>query len=60
VDVIYHQNREEHAKALYYLYKVSKEMKDDTRANQFLDVLEQDKDLAGTEYQRLGAAEKLG
>lgn len=58
VDVIYHQNREEHAKALYYLFKVSKDLNDDNRANQFRETLEKDPELAGCEYQRLVVTEK--
>lgn len=53
VDVVYHQDREEHARALYNLYKVFKELKDDAKATQFRDQLEKDKDLAGSEYRRL-------
>jgi tetratricopeptide (TPR) repeat protein len=53
VDVIYHQNRHEHAKALYHLVKLFKELREDKRAREFRDKLEKDKDLAGQEYQRL-------
>jgi tetratricopeptide (TPR) repeat protein len=53
VDVIYHQDRNEHAKALFYLTKLFKEVKDDKRAREFRDKLEKDKQFAGLEYQRM-------
>lgn len=58
VDVIYHQDRQEHAKALYYLTKLFGELKDEPRAKQFRDKLEKDKQFAGLEYQRLILAGK--
>jgi tetratricopeptide (TPR) repeat protein len=58
VDVIYHQDRNEHAKALYHLAKLFKEVKDDKRAREFRDKLEKDKQFAGLEYQRLLTSEK--
>jgi hypothetical protein len=57
VDVIYHQNRQEHARALYHIAKIFKERKEDKRAQQFKEKLE-GKEFAGLEYQRLIAAEK--
>jgi len=60
VDVIYHQNREEHAKALYHLSKAFKELGDDKKATEYRDRLEKDKQFAGTEYQKVLALEKGG
>jgi len=60
VDVVYHQDREEHAKALYYLSKVFKELGDDKKASEYRDRLEKDKQFAGLEYQKLLAQEKSG
>ncbi|HZU36282.1 MAG TPA: tetratricopeptide repeat protein [Gemmataceae bacterium] len=57
VDVVYHQNREEHARALYYLSKVFEKLGDKKRAGQYKDRLNS-KALAGTEYQRRLALEK--
>jgi tetratricopeptide (TPR) repeat protein len=58
VDVLYHQNKKEHAKALYHLYKLFKERQDDPKAKQCREKLEKDKQFAGLEYQRLLEAEK--
>ena len=58
VDVIYHQNREEHAKALYHLYRIFKQQGDEAKAQQFRDRLEKDKQFAGLEYQKLLPPEK--
>lgn len=52
VDVLYRQDRDEHARALYELVAVFRELKDDTRAAQFRDELQKDGRLIGTEYQR--------
>lgn len=52
VHVLYHQNKEEHARALYNLYKVFKELKDDKKAEECRETLEKDKTLAG-KYQDL-------
>ncbi|HEV3261407.1 MAG TPA: hypothetical protein VG013_31435 [Gemmataceae bacterium] len=60
VDVVYHQDREEHAKALYYLSKVFKELGDDKKATEYRDRLEKDKQFAGLEYQKLLLLEKSG
>jgi predicted negative regulator of RcsB-dependent stress response len=57
VDVIYHQNRQEHARALFHLVHVFKELKDDKRAQQYKEKLE-GKEFAGLEYQKSVAAEK--
>jgi len=58
VDVVYHQNRQEHAKALYWLAKLFKERGDETKSKQCRDRLEKDKQFAGLEFQRLAASEK--
>jgi hypothetical protein len=59
VDVVYHQNRQEHAKALYYLAQLFKERKEDNRAKQYREKLTKDKQFAGQEYQqRMIADEK--
>ena len=58
VDVVYHQNRQEHAKALYHLYKLFKDRQDEAKAKQCKERLEKDKQFAGLEYQRLAGAEK--
>jgi TolA-binding protein len=57
VEVKYHQNRQEHAKALYYISKLFKELKDEKRAQQYKEKLES-KEFAGLEYQKLIVSEK--
>jgi hypothetical protein len=57
VDVMYFQNKEEHAKALYYLAKLFKELKDDKRAQQYRAKLES-REFAGQEYQKSIGGEK--
>jgi predicted negative regulator of RcsB-dependent stress response len=52
VDVLYNQDKQEHARALYNLYHLFKEMKEEKKAQQCRDVLEKDKQLAG-KYQEL-------
>ena len=58
VDVVYHQNRQEHAKALYYLAKLFEALKDENRAKQYREKLEKDKQFAGLEYQKMILGEK--
>lgn len=58
VDVMYHQNRQEHARALYHLYKLFKERQDDAKAKACREKLEKDKQFAGLEYQRKIQTEK--
>jgi tetratricopeptide (TPR) repeat protein len=54
VDVIYNQNKEEHARALYYLAELFEKLKDTERAKECRQKLK-GKQFAGTEYQaRLG------
>lgn len=58
VDVMYHQDREEHAKALYYLSKLYESArKDQTRAQLAAERLKE-KQFDGTEYQRRINGEK--
>jgi tetratricopeptide (TPR) repeat protein len=56
VDVVYHQNREEHAKALYHLAILFDDLKDGERAKDCRARLS-GKQLAGTDYQRRLARE---
>jgi hypothetical protein len=61
VDVLYNQDREEHAKALYQLFKLFMQVekyKDATRAEQCLDRLVNEKEFAGSIYQKLAAKER--
>jgi hypothetical protein len=56
VDTLYNQDKEEHAKALYFLAQLFDKLKNDpVRAQQCIDKLHQ---LEGTEYQKRAAAEK--
>jgi TolA-binding protein len=54
VDVVYRQDREEHAKALYYLDLVFSQMNENERAQACRDLLQSE--LVGTEYQKRAAA----
>jgi tetratricopeptide (TPR) repeat protein len=58
VDVLYRQDPDEHARALYGLYKVFQELKDDSRARETRERLQMDARLMGTEYRRRLDAEK--
>jgi hypothetical protein len=59
VDVLYGQDKEQHAKALYYLAKLFDEVKNDpARALQCRDRLQKEKEFIGTDYQKLAAKEK--
>jgi hypothetical protein len=58
VDVLYNQDREEHAKALFQLSKLFMQVqqyKDATRAEHCLDRLVNEKEFAGSIYQKLAA-----
>jgi tetratricopeptide (TPR) repeat protein len=57
VDVVYYQNRHEHARALYHLIQIFKDRKDDKRVQQFYEKLA-GPPFAGTEHQRLLLAQK--
>jgi hypothetical protein len=59
VDVLYSQDREEHAKALFQLSKLFVQVKKDaTRAEHCLDRLLNEKEFAGSTYQKLAAKER--
>jgi hypothetical protein len=58
VDVVYNQDRTEHAKALYYLSQLFKELRDEPRSKQYRERLEKDQRFAGTEYQKQITVEK--
>lgn len=58
VDVIYNQDREEHAEALYHLAKLFDQVKQDpSRARQCQERLVKEKEFVGTKYQKLAARE---
>jgi len=52
VETIYNQDKGQHAKALYYLWKTFDQLNDADRANQCRDLLVNDRQFAGTEYQQ--------
>jgi len=52
VDVLYNQDKAEHARALYRLWKVFDHLNEGERARECLDMLLTDRQFAGTEYQR--------
>lgn len=52
VDAVYNQDKGEHAKALYYLGDVFARLGEPERAQEFLDALRNDRQFAGSEYQR--------
>jgi hypothetical protein len=56
VDVVYYQNPEEHARALYYLARLFKRFKDADRARECREKLA-GKKYSGTDYQRMALAE---
>lgn len=53
VDVLYNQDRNEHAKALYYLSQVFDKLGEAERAKECRDTLVTDRQFAGLEWQRL-------
>ncbi len=57
VDVLYSQNKQEQARALYNLVKVFTVLKDDKKAQQCRELLEKDKQFAG-KYQEMMLKEK--
>lgn len=59
VDVVYNQDRNEHAKALYYLMRIFEQLNETERAQECRDTLLSDRQFQGLEYQRL-AREKKG
>jgi tetratricopeptide (TPR) repeat protein len=52
VDVVYNQDKAEHAKALYYLWQVFDRLNEPDRARDCLDTLLGDRQFTGTEFQR--------
>jgi predicted negative regulator of RcsB-dependent stress response len=58
VDVIYNQNKEEHARALYYLHQVFTRLNDGEHAQECLDALLHDRQYEGLEYQRKAQEEQ--
>jgi tetratricopeptide (TPR) repeat protein len=58
VDTIYHQNPEEHARALYHLSRLFHEFKDEARSAHFRDRLATDPHFLGLEFQRRLLSEK--
>jgi TolA-binding protein len=56
VDVVYRQDREEHAKALYYLDLVFTQLNESERAQACRETLQNE--LAGTEYQKRAASKE--
>jgi hypothetical protein len=53
VDLVYNQDKHEHAKALYYLSQTFKELGEADRAQECLETLLSDRHFAGMEYQVL-------
>ncbi len=53
VDVVYNQDKAEHAKALYYLWQIFAAEGDGERAQECFDLLQNDRQFAGLEYQLL-------
>jgi len=58
VDVVYNQDRNEHAKALYYLMRVFEQLNENERAQECRDTLLNDRQFQGLEYQRLARERK--
>ena len=58
MDVIYHQDKAEHAKSLYYLADIFAKLGEGERARECLDQLLTDQGFAGVEYQRRAAHEE--
>lgn len=59
VDVVYNQDRNEHAKALYFLMRVFKQLNEMERAQECRDTLLSDRQFQGLEFQRLAREEKI-
>jgi tetratricopeptide (TPR) repeat protein len=58
VDVIYFQDKTEHAKALYYLWFIFEQLNEPDRATECREILLNDRQFAGSEYQRLAREKK--
>lgn len=57
VDVVYNQDKTEHAKALYYLSQVFEKLGEADRSQECRELLLSDRSFAGTEFQRLAQAD---
>jgi predicted negative regulator of RcsB-dependent stress response len=55
VDAVFNQDRDQHAKALFFLWKTFGELNNVERANECRDMLLNDRQFLGTEYQRKAA-----
>jgi tetratricopeptide (TPR) repeat protein len=58
VDVVYNQDKNEHAKALYYLTHTFEKLGEQQRADECREILLSDKSFSGTEFQRKMMKEK--
>lgn len=58
VDVVYNQNKGEHAKALYYLQQIFARLNEPERAQECLSLLLNDPEYAGLDYQKKAHAER--
>ena len=52
VDAVFNQDKTQHAKALFYLWKTFEQLNNQERAIQCRDLLATDRQFAGTEWQR--------
>ena len=52
VDAVYNQDKSQHAKALFYLWKTFEQLNDAERARQCRESLSDDRSFAGTDWQR--------
>jgi len=57
VDAVFNQDRNQHARALYYLWKTFEQLNNAERAQECREMLLNDRQFTGTEFQRKGAAE---
>jgi tetratricopeptide (TPR) repeat protein len=57
VDAVFNQDRNQHAKALYYLWKTFDQLNNAERAQECRETLIGDRQFTGTEYQRLALAQ---
>jgi hypothetical protein len=57
VDAVFNQDRNQHARALYYLWKTFEQLNNAERAQECRETLLNDRQFTGTEYQRKAAAE---
>jgi len=52
VDIVFNSDKAEHAKAIYYLWKISSELKETEHAQEYRDFLLSDRQFTGLEFQR--------